>query len=206
MQRQWPMCDRHNPAKGKKETERFSLHCIPGWRRVKTDLILTKVTYRTDVNHSWAPEGKTNDHNVRFPVTWGCFLTKNYWSMLLVLWCRSASNFSLTYHCLNVQMMINMMRIGHFRVPPGLCFTTRVGPQPCIWKSFFILMQITLIFSRKVVHLASFWKWGFLELESCLLECKCWYWGYKGRRQHGRAVSALDLQSEDPGFNTRLNR
>ena len=56
--------------------------------------------------------------------------------------------------------------IGHFRVPLGLCFKTRVGAQPLIWKSFFILMQIKLIFTRKVVHLASFWKWGFLELGS----------------------------------------
>ena len=46
--------------------------------------------------------------------------------------------------------------IGHFRVPPGLCFKTRVGAQPLMWKSFFILMQIKLIFTRKVVHLASF--------------------------------------------------
>ena len=46
--------------------------------------------------------------------------------------------------------------IGHFGVPPGLCFKTRVGAQPLIWKSFFILMQIKLIFTRKVVHLASF--------------------------------------------------
>ena len=38
-----------------------------------------------------------------------------------------------------------------------------------IWKSFFILMQIKLIFTRKVVHLASFWKWGFMELGSGLL-------------------------------------
>ena len=30
-------------------------------------------------------------------------------------------------------------------------------------------MQIKLIFIRKVVHLASFWKWGFLELGSGLL-------------------------------------
>ena len=63
--------------------------------------------------------------------------------------------------------------IGHFRVPPGLCFRTRVGAQPLIWKSFFILMQIKLIFTRKVVHLASFWKWGFLELASGLFApCK----------------------------------
>ena len=46
--------------------------------------------------------------------------------------------------------------IGHFRVPPGLCFKTRVGAQSLIWKSFFILMQIKLIFTKKVVHLASF--------------------------------------------------
>ena len=35
---------------------------------------------------------------------------------------------------------------------------------------FFILMQIKLIFTRKVVHLTSFWKWGFLELGRGLLQ------------------------------------
>ena len=59
--------------------------------------------------------------------------------------------------------------LGHFRVPLGLCFKTRVSAQPLIWKSFSILKQIKLIFTRKVVHLASFWKWGFLELGSGLL-------------------------------------
>ena len=29
------------------------------------------------------------------------------------------------------------MLIGHFRVPPGLCFKTRVGAQSLIWKSLF---------------------------------------------------------------------
>ena len=52
---------------------------------------------------------------------------------------------------------------GHFRVPPGLCFKTRVGAQPLIRKSFFILMNLKLIFTRKGLHLTSFWKWGFLE-------------------------------------------
>ena len=42
--------------------------------------------------------------------------------------------------------------IGHFRVPSGLCFKMRVGAEPLIWKSFFILMQIKLIFTRKGVH------------------------------------------------------
>ena len=36
--------------------------------------------------------------------------------------------------------------------------------------SFFILKQIEPIFTRKVEHLASFWKWGFLELGSGLLK------------------------------------
>ena len=62
--------------------------------------------------------------------------------------------------------------IGHFRVPPGLCIKTRLSAQPLIWKWFFILTQIKLIFTRKVVHLASFWKWVFLELGCGLLELR----------------------------------
>ena len=34
---------------------------------------------------------------------------------------------------------------------------------------FFIVSQIKLIYTRKIVHLASFWKWGYLELRSGLL-------------------------------------
>ena len=45
--------------------------------------------------------------------------------------------------------------IGHFRVPPDLRIKTRFSVQPLIWKWLFILMQIKLIFTRKVVHLAS---------------------------------------------------
>jgi len=63
--------------------------------------------------------------------------------------------------------------IRHFRVSPGLCIKTRLSARPLIWKWFFILMQIKLIFTRKVVHLASFWKWGFLELGSGLFRYKC---------------------------------
>ena len=58
--------------------------------------------------------------------------------------------------------------IRHFRVPPGLGIKTRLSAQPLIWKWFFILMQIKLVFTRTVVHLVSFWKWGFLELGSGL--------------------------------------
>ena len=68
--------------------------------------------------------------------------------------------------------VLTWLLIGHFRVPPSLCFKTRVGAQPLIWKSFFILTQIKLIFTRKVVHLASFWKWVFLELGTGLFLVK----------------------------------
>ena len=46
--------------------------------------------------------------------------------------------------------------MGHFRVPPGLCIKTRLSAQPLIWKRLFVLMQIKLLFTRKVEHLASF--------------------------------------------------
>ena len=52
-----------------------------------------------------------------------------------------------------------------FPSSPGPLYQNEVK---CI-RRFFILMQKNLIFTRKVVHLASFWKWGFLELGSGLL-------------------------------------
>ena len=61
-----------------------------------------------------------------------------------------------------------------FRVPPSLCIKTRVSAQPLIWKWFFIVVPIKLIFTRKV-HLTLFWKWGFLELGSSLLKNDVWY-------------------------------
>ena len=64
-----------------------------------------------------------------------------------------------------------MKRIGHFRVHPGLCIKTRLSAQPLIWKWFFTLMQIKLIFTRKVEYLASFWKWGFMNSEVAY-----WHW------------------------------
>ena len=37
------------------------------------------------------------------------------------------------------------------------------------WSVTFILMQVKLVFTRKVPHLVSFWKWEFLELSNGLL-------------------------------------
>ena len=59
--------------------------------------------------------------------------------------------------------------ISHFQVPAGLCIKTRLSAQPFIWKWIFILMQIKLIYTRKIVHMASFWKRGLLQLGSGLL-------------------------------------
>ena len=42
----------------------------------------------------------------------------------------------------------------HFRVPQDLCFKTSLSALPLIWKHFLILMEIKLIFTRKVEHLA----------------------------------------------------
>ena len=53
---------------------------------------------------------------------------------------------------------------------PSLCSKTRLSAQPLMWKWFFILMQIKLIFTRKVAHFTSFWKWGFMELGNGLLK------------------------------------
>ena len=59
-------------------------------------------------------------------------------------------------------------KIGHFRVAPSLCFKSRVSAKPRMWKLFHILIQIKLIFTRKVLHFTSFWKWEFLELGNSL--------------------------------------
>ena len=51
--------------------------------------------------------------------------------------------------------------MGNFWVAPSLCFKLRLSAKLLIWKWLFILMQMRLIFTKKVLHLASFWKWEF---------------------------------------------
>ena len=58
---------------------------------------------------------------------------------------------------MNGQTKMEGSLIGHFRVPLGLCIKTRLSAQPLVWKWFFILMQIKLIFTRRVLHLADTW-------------------------------------------------
>ena len=49
-----------------------------------------------------------------------------------------------------------IIAIDHVRFGPSLCFKTRLSAKLLITIYFFIFMQIKLIFSRKVFHLASF--------------------------------------------------
>ena len=49
-----------------------------------------------------------------------------------------------------------VIAIDHVRFGPSLCFKTRLSAKLLITIYFFIFMQIKLIFSRKVFHLASF--------------------------------------------------
>ena len=51
--------------------------------------------------------------------------------------------------------------MGNFRVAPSLCFKLRLSAKLLIWKWLFILMQMRLIFTKKVLPSASFWKWEF---------------------------------------------
>ena len=58
-----------------------------------------------------------------------------------------------------------MRPIGLFPVPPFLCIKTRLSVQPLIWKRFFILMQIKLIFTRKLCTWPQFESEGFWNSE-----------------------------------------
>ena len=51
--------------------------------------------------------------------------------------------------------------IGYFQVASNLYFKARLREKPLLRKWFLIMMQIKLIFTTKVSHLASFWKWDF---------------------------------------------
>ena len=86
----------------------------------------------------------------------------------------SLFGFTPTKFC---QILTNLMKwnkiaevwnraIGLFRVPKNLTFKAKLSAKPLIWKWFLIMMQIKLIFTTKVSHLASFWKWDFMELRN----------------------------------------
>ena len=61
--------------------------------------------------------------------------------------------------------------IGHFRVP-NLTFKTRLSAKPLLWKWVLFTSQLKIIFISMASHLASLWKWDFLELGNGLLPWK----------------------------------
>ena len=57
----------------------------------------------------------------------------------------------------------------HFRVPPDLCFKTRLSALPLIWKYFLILMEIKLIFTRRLSTWPHFKNESFWNSEEAYL-------------------------------------
>ena len=113
-----------------------------------------------------------------------------------------------------------MIITGHFRVSPGLCIKTRSSAQPLIWKWFFILMQIKLIFTRKVVDLASLKvraygtrKWP-ITLDKVWNKSMKWYWRlfiaifkdfYSGSKKNIHDCTITCSFSPHPWFTTLHN-
>ena len=113
---------------------------------------------------------------------WLYFIVVNYKTVLVPIWCaywahrrKNEYIFKICEKIRKYYSIINFGRstkykvssnpiviaeIGHFRVPPGLCIKTRLSAQPLIWKWFFSLMQVKLIFTRKVVK-----TWPHFESE-----------------------------------------
>ena len=59
---------------------------------------------------------------------------------------------TIGHHCLISKW--NLFRIDHFRVASSLCFKARLSVKPLIWKWFFILMHLKLVFSNKCFALS----------------------------------------------------
>ena len=71
---------------------------------------------------------------------------------------------------------------------------------------FFILMHIKLFFSRYVLHLASFWKWEFLELRNglFLLVLLNYYLNWSLAHTILRNRFAIDIEQRYCGISTIL--
>ena len=87
-------------------------------------------------------------------------------------------------------------------MPQGLCI--KVSAQPLIRKWFFIFRPIKLIFTRKVVLLASFCKWGFLGLGS--LQKSSPIWASEASRARTRERAPKPREGPRPPFSRLLSR
>ena len=94
--------------------------------------------------------------------------------------------------------------IRHFRVPPDLSIKTRLSAQPLIWKWFFILIQVKLNSTRKVVHLASFWKWGLLSYRYNKI-CEIFYFFVKVKHKKLPEIFASSEKNKNKQTNNNSN-
>ena len=111
-----------------------------------------------------------------------------------------------------------MIIIGHFRVPPGPPYQNEVKcSAPALWRWFLILMQIKLIFRRKVMDLASLKvraygtrKWS-ITLDKVWKKGMKWYWRlfmaifkdfYSGSKKSIHDCTVTSSFSPHPWFTT----
>ena len=73
---------------------------------------------------------------------------------------RPSQKWRVTYR-ISVHTITHSVHVGT-KSHPVWC-EHNLSAQSIIRKWYFILMQIKLVFIRKFLHLASFWKWEFLE-------------------------------------------
>ena len=66
--------------------------------------------------------------------------------------------------CINKKKTPKQVNRSFFQVAKRLYLKARLIAKPLIWKWLLIVMQIKLIFTRKVLHLMLFWKCQILEL------------------------------------------
>ena len=81
---------------------------------------------------------------------------------------NSQSSDTYIHTCLLFGVLCNKSYINHFQITKITkpLFQSNSKCKATDMKMIFILMQIKLIFTRRVLHLALFWKWEVLELRN----------------------------------------
>ena len=95
-------------------------------------------------------------------VTVSCFRAKAHWV-------DSSAKYSYSCHICPLEFFIVFIGLNRpFPSSPGPLYQNEVKRSAVDMKMIFHFHANKTHFTRKVVHLASFWKWGFLELWSGL--------------------------------------
>ena len=135
---------------------------------VENSMILVFVGFRQHYNHwpgRWEP---CNRRLLNYRI-WGDFFLKLYPPFLIDFYRHSLLKLAWGEKKIETQRLV-----GHFRVLPSRCIKTRLSAQPLIWKWFFILVQIKIIFTKKRLCTWPHFKSEFLELGSGPLIWQRW--------------------------------